>query len=54
LEVQEEFETYRATAEAVSEGKDAELAKALEGNAALRGQLSQALAKAAAVSLRNA
>ena len=39
--VQEEFETYRTTAEAMTESKDAELAKALESNAALRQQLAQ-------------
>ncbi len=38
---QEEFESYRSTAEAVAESKDAELAKALEGNAQLRSQLAE-------------
>ena len=38
--VQEEFETYRTTAEAMTESKDAELAKALKSNAALRQQLA--------------
>ncbi len=42
MALQEEFESYRATAEAVAEAKDAELAKALEGNAALRQQLADA------------
>ena len=39
--VQEEFEAYRTTAEAMTESKDAELAKALESNAALRQQLAE-------------
>lgn len=36
---QEEMESYRSTAEAVAERKDAELTKALESNAQLRSQL---------------
>ena len=44
LVLQEEFEDYRATAEAVAEDKDAELARALEGSAALREQLAHAQA----------
>jgi hypothetical protein len=47
--VQEEFDSYRATAEAVAEAKDAELSMALEGNAALREQLADARAAAAQV-----
>ena len=39
--LQEEFESYRSTAEAVAESKDAELAKALKGNAQLRSQLTE-------------
>ncbi len=39
--LQEEFESYRSTAEAVAESKDAELTKALEGNAQLRSQLTE-------------
>lgn len=39
--MQEEFESYRSTAEAVAESKDAELTKALEGNASLRQQLTE-------------
>lgn len=46
---QEEFDNYRNTAEAVAEAKDAELAKALEGNASLREQLADARAAAAQV-----
>ena len=39
--VQEEFEAYRTTAEAMTESKDAELAKALESKIALRQQLAE-------------
>lgn len=45
---QEEFDTYRSTAEAVAEEKDAELARALKGNAQLREQLQHAQAQAQA------
>lgn len=47
--MQEEFDSYRATAEAVAEAKDAELSMALEGNALLREQLADARAAAAQV-----
>ena len=49
MALQEDFDGYRATAEAVAEAKDAELAKALEGNATLRQQLADAQATAAQV-----
>ncbi len=48
---QEDFDSYRTTAEAVAEEKDAELARVLEGNATLREQLAQAQAMAAQVSV---
>ena len=51
LLLQEDVDSYRTTAEAVAEEKDAELARALEGNATLREQLAQAQARAAQVAV---
>ena len=51
--MQEEFDTYRNTAEAVAEDKDAELTRALEGSAQLREQLQHAQAQAQAAEVRS-